>query len=77
MDQPVVRNRLAKCGADLEALWSWIESFVYQMCHLKKAENRDTQGSHGCKDTRGLRGRYAGLGRTTTCEELPKENAAA
>lgn len=35
--QPVVRNRLARCGAELESLWSWVESFVYQMVHLPKA----------------------------------------
>lgn len=38
MDQPVVRNRLARAGAELESLWSWIESFCYQMCHLSKQD---------------------------------------
>lgn len=38
INQPVVRNRLARCGADLESLWAWIEMFVHQMCHLSKAE---------------------------------------
>ena len=38
MDQPVVRNRLARAGAELESLWSWIESFSYQMCHLSKQD---------------------------------------
>ena len=36
MEQPVVRHRLAKAGAELESLWAWVEQFVYQMCHLKK-----------------------------------------
>lgn len=35
--QPVVRNRLARAGAELESLWSWVESFVYSMIHLPKA----------------------------------------
>ena len=38
MDQPVVRHRLAKCGALLESQWAWIEQFVYQMTKLKKEE---------------------------------------
>ena len=38
MEQPVVRHRLAKCGAQLESLWAWIEAFVYQMVQLPKAE---------------------------------------
>lgn len=38
IDQPVVRNRLAKAGALLESQWAWIESFVYQMTKLKKNE---------------------------------------
>ena len=38
IDQPVVRHRLAKAGALLETQWAWIESFVYQMTKLKKAE---------------------------------------
>ena len=36
MDQAVVRHRLAKAAAELETQWSWVESFVYQMCHLNK-----------------------------------------
>ena len=36
INQPVVRHRLAKAGAELETCWSWIESFVYQMSHLSK-----------------------------------------
>jgi len=36
MDQPVVRNRLAKAGAELESLSAWVEAFVYQMTNLPK-----------------------------------------
>ncbi len=35
--QPVVRHRLAKAGALLEAQWAWVEQFVYQMTQLPKA----------------------------------------
>ncbi|KAI5252015.1 hypothetical protein E4T42_03880 [Aureobasidium subglaciale] len=38
MDQPVVRHRLAKCGAQLEAQWTWTESFVYAMTKLPKKD---------------------------------------
>lgn len=38
MDQPVVRNRLAKCGAELESQSAWVDQFVYQMTKLSKAE---------------------------------------
>lgn len=38
IDQPVVRHRLAKCGAELESQWAWVEQFVYQMTKLSKAE---------------------------------------
>ena len=38
MDQPVVRHRLAKCGALLESHWAWVEQFVYQMCNMTKAD---------------------------------------
>jgi acyl-CoA dehydrogenase len=36
MDQPVVRHRLAKAGAELETIHAWIEQLLYQLCHLKK-----------------------------------------
>lgn len=36
MDQPVVRHRLAKAGAELESLWAWLETFVYQLSKLPK-----------------------------------------
>lgn len=38
MDQPVVRHRLAKCGALLESQWAWIEQLTYQMCTMSSAE---------------------------------------
>ena len=38
MDQPVVRHRLAKAGAELETMWAWVEQFLYMMCHLKKED---------------------------------------
>lgn len=36
MDQPVVRHRLAKCGAEVESLDAWVQQFVYQVTNLKK-----------------------------------------
>jgi len=36
VEQPVVRHRLAKCGALLESQWAWVEQFVYQMTQLSK-----------------------------------------
>jgi acyl-CoA dehydrogenase len=45
MDQPVVRHRLAKCGADLEAHWAWVEQFTYCMTKLSEADaNRELGG---------------------------------
>lgn len=38
MDQPVVRHRLAKAGAELETLSAFLEQLLYQLCHLSKAE---------------------------------------
>lgn len=38
VEQPVVRNRLAKAGAELETLQAWLEQFLWQMNHLSKAE---------------------------------------
>ena len=38
MDQPVVRHRLAKAGAELESMSAWVEQFLYQMCHMTKAD---------------------------------------
>jgi len=44
MEQPVVRHRLAKCGADLEAHWAWIESFVYMMTKLSEEKANQELG---------------------------------
>lgn len=45
MEQPVVRHRLAKCGADLEAHWAWVEQYTYCMTKLSEAEaNRELGG---------------------------------
>jgi acyl-CoA dehydrogenase len=38
IDQPVVRHRLAKAGAELETMWAWVEQILYQLCHLSKEE---------------------------------------
>jgi acyl-CoA dehydrogenase len=38
MDQPVVRHRLAKAGAELETMNAWTEQLLYQMCHMKRQE---------------------------------------
>jgi acyl-CoA dehydrogenase len=38
IEQPVVRHRLAKAGAELETMQTWVESFLYQMTQLTKAE---------------------------------------
>ena len=29
---------VAKAGAELESMSAWVEQFVYQMCHMTKAE---------------------------------------
>ncbi|KAG9229712.1 acyl-CoA dehydrogenase-like protein [Amylocarpus encephaloides] len=45
MEQPVVRHRLAKCGAELEAHWAWVEQFVYCMTKFTEEEaNRELGG---------------------------------
>ena len=38
MNQPVVRHRLAKCGAELESMSAWCDQLVYQMTKLTKEE---------------------------------------
>lgn len=38
MDQPVVRHRLAKAGAEVEMLHAWVEQILYQLAHLSKEE---------------------------------------
>ena len=56
MDQPVVRHRLAKCGALLESQWAWVESFVYQLSKLpKKAADEQLGGFTAmCKAQAGI-----------------------
>ena len=44
MDQPVVRHRLAKAGAELETLQSWIFEFIYQLNHLSRVEADEKLG---------------------------------
>ncbi|KAI7885262.1 acyl-CoA dehydrogenase NM domain-like protein [Lichtheimia hyalospora FSU 10163] len=34
IDQPVIRNKLAKMIASVESVQSWIENLTYQMCHM-------------------------------------------
>lgn len=36
IEQPVVRHRLAKCVALVEAQQAWVESFVYQLANMPK-----------------------------------------
>jgi acyl-CoA dehydrogenase len=36
MEQPVVRHRLAKCGAALESHYAWVEGLVYQATKMGK-----------------------------------------
>ncbi|KAL4914482.1 acyl-CoA dehydrogenase/oxidase [Aspergillus aurantiobrunneus] len=38
MDQPVVRHRLAKAGAELETMWAFVEQLLYQLNNLPKEE---------------------------------------
>lgn len=38
IEQPVVRHRLAKAGAELETMQTWVESFLYNMTQLTKEE---------------------------------------
>ncbi|KAL4778397.1 acyl-CoA dehydrogenase/oxidase [Aspergillus varians] len=38
MDQPVVRHRLAKAGAELETMWAFVEQLVYQLANMPKDE---------------------------------------
>ncbi|CAK7229399.1 hypothetical protein SEUCBS140593_007229 [Sporothrix eucalyptigena] len=47
MDQPVVRNRLARCGADLESLSAWIDQLVYQMDQLVKKDKAESNRALG------------------------------
>ena len=38
ISRETVRQRLARAGADVEALWSWVETFLYAMKHMPKEE---------------------------------------
>lgn len=38
IEQPVVRHRLAKAGAELEMLQAWLDQFLWQMVHLPKQD---------------------------------------
>ncbi|KAG0158118.1 hypothetical protein PDIDSM_5631 [Penicillium digitatum] len=40
MDQPVVRHRRSKAGAELESMWTWIEQILYQLVHHSKEDDR-------------------------------------
>ncbi|CAG9950996.1 unnamed protein product [Clonostachys rosea f. rosea IK726] len=44
MEQPVVRNRLARAGAELESLSAWADQLVYQMANLEGQEARQQMG---------------------------------
>lgn len=45
MDQAVVRHRLAKCGAELESHWAWVEQFTYSMTKMSEEEaNKELGG---------------------------------
>ncbi|GIZ44939.1 hypothetical protein CKM354_000812300 [Cercospora kikuchii] len=38
MDQPVIRKRLAKCGAEVETMTAWLETLSYQMQKMGKEQ---------------------------------------
>ncbi|KAF4468057.1 acyl- dehydrogenase NM domain [Fusarium albosuccineum] len=38
IEQAVVRNRLARCGAELESLSAWVDQLVYQMSQSSKGK---------------------------------------
>ncbi|CAG9996207.1 unnamed protein product [Clonostachys byssicola] len=44
MEQPVVRNRLARAGAELESLSAWADQLVYQIANLEGQEARQQLG---------------------------------
>ncbi|KAM5383736.1 hypothetical protein ACJZ2D_001725 [Fusarium nematophilum] len=56
IEQPVVRHRLAKCGAMLESQWSWVESFAYQLSKMpKKTADEELGGLTAlCKANAGI-----------------------
>ncbi|KAF5541484.1 Medium-chain specific acyl dehydrogenase mitochondrial [Fusarium phyllophilum] len=44
MDQPVVRNRLARAGAELESISAWMEQLVYQLSNLEGSDMSQVLG---------------------------------
>ncbi|KAG5655223.1 hypothetical protein KAF25_001976 [Fusarium avenaceum] len=44
MEQPVVRNRLARAGAELESVSAWTEQLVYQLSNLEGQEMQQSLG---------------------------------
>lgn len=56
VEQPVVRHRLAKAGAQLEMLQAWIEQFLYSLTRLSKADADVKLGGLTalCKATAGM-----------------------
>ncbi|CZR65930.1 related to acyl-CoA dehydrogenase [Phialocephala subalpina] len=43
LDQPVVRHRIAKCGAELEALWALVEQVVHQLTSPSSADEGEVE----------------------------------
>ncbi|KAI9320961.1 acyl-CoA dehydrogenase/oxidase [Dichotomocladium elegans] len=41
IDQPVIRNKLAKMIASVESVHSWVENLTYQMCNMSYFEQAD------------------------------------
>jgi acyl-CoA dehydrogenase len=56
IEQPVVRHRLAKCGALLESQSSWLESLAYRLTKLSKAQADKELGGETalCKANAGM-----------------------
>ncbi|RSL58712.1 Acyl-CoA dehydrogenase apdG [Fusarium duplospermum] len=56
IEQPVVRHRLAKCGALLESQWAWVESFAYQLSKMPKRTADEELGGQTalCKANAGI-----------------------
>lgn len=44
IEQAVVRNRLARCGGELESLSAWVDQLLYQMSNLKDQGSRSELG---------------------------------
>jgi alkylation response protein AidB-like acyl-CoA dehydrogenase len=41
IDQPVIRNKLAKMISSLESVHAWVEHITYQMCNMSYEEQSD------------------------------------